>query len=165
MKKIGLIVLALVVAMGALGAGYAAWQDTLEIDATAEVGSFDVDFVNDYDFDNEDRWRDYGHIDTWCWNDDNARIKIENAYPGYEATAKFEVKNKGTIPARVSFDKQGYDPNDRFSTPESFYLRPGETRWVTINFALPQDFELENVEFDITYVINCTQGVGLDNEN
>ena len=42
MKKLGLISLALVVALGVLGVGYAMWSDTVTIDGTVETGSVDI---------------------------------------------------------------------------------------------------------------------------
>ena len=41
-KKIGLLALALVLALGTLGVGYAAWTDTITIDGTVETGSLDI---------------------------------------------------------------------------------------------------------------------------
>jgi hypothetical protein len=42
MKKIGLLCLALVLALGALGVGYAAWIDTITIEGTVNTGSVDI---------------------------------------------------------------------------------------------------------------------------
>jgi len=43
MRKTGLLVMALVLALGTLGVGYAAWTDTITIDGTVNTG--DVDLV------------------------------------------------------------------------------------------------------------------------
>jgi hypothetical protein len=45
MKKIGLIVLALVLALGTVGVGYAMWQDTIYIDGNVETGSLGINVV------------------------------------------------------------------------------------------------------------------------
>jgi len=42
MKKIGLLALALVLALGALGVGYAAWTDTVTITGTVNTGTLDI---------------------------------------------------------------------------------------------------------------------------
>jgi predicted ribosomally synthesized peptide with SipW-like signal peptide len=42
MRKIGLLVMALVLAMGTLGIGYAAWTDTITIDGTVNTGTVDI---------------------------------------------------------------------------------------------------------------------------
>ena len=43
MKKIGFLVLAIVLAIGSLGIGYAAWTDTIFINGTVNTGSVDID--------------------------------------------------------------------------------------------------------------------------
>ena len=45
MKKIGLLCLALVFALGALGIGYAAWTDTLTVEGTVNTGDVDINVV------------------------------------------------------------------------------------------------------------------------
>ena len=45
MKKIGLLSLALVLALGALGVGYAHWTDTITVEGTVCTGSVDINVV------------------------------------------------------------------------------------------------------------------------
>ena len=45
MKKLGLICMSLVLALGALGVGYAMWSDTLTIDGTVTTGDVDIDLI------------------------------------------------------------------------------------------------------------------------
>ena len=45
MKKIGLLALALVLALGALGVGYAAWTDQVTIEGTVTTGTLSLDVV------------------------------------------------------------------------------------------------------------------------
>jgi hypothetical protein len=42
MKRIGLIALALVIALGSIGVGYAMWTDTIYIDGNVETGNLDI---------------------------------------------------------------------------------------------------------------------------
>ena len=51
MKKIGLICLALVLALGTLGVGFAHWSQTLYVDTTVKTGSVDVGFLDAYSYD------------------------------------------------------------------------------------------------------------------
>jgi len=44
MKKIGLLVMALILALGGMGVGFAHWSQTLYIDGTVETGTFLVGF-------------------------------------------------------------------------------------------------------------------------
>ena len=46
MKKLGIIALVLVLALGAMGVGYAHWQQTLYIEGTVNTGSYCVGFLN-----------------------------------------------------------------------------------------------------------------------
>jgi len=43
MKKIGLLALTLIIALGALGVGYAAWTDTINITGTVHTGTLNID--------------------------------------------------------------------------------------------------------------------------
>jgi len=63
MRKIGLLALALVLALGALGVGYAAWTDTVTIEGTVNTGT--VDLVVE------------GYSGMWMW-------KIPGGNPDYE---------------------------------------------------------------------------------
>jgi len=45
MKKIGLIAIAIVLALGALGIGYAAWTDVITITGSVNTGSVNLDIT------------------------------------------------------------------------------------------------------------------------
>ena len=45
MKKIGILCLALVMALGSLGVAYAAWQETLTMSGTVDTGTVDIEIV------------------------------------------------------------------------------------------------------------------------
>ncbi len=55
MKKIGILALALVMALGALGIGYAHWTETLNIKGTLTTGYIDVNFMSQYDNDDSNQ--------------------------------------------------------------------------------------------------------------
>jgi len=65
MKKIGLLALALVLALGALGVGYAAWTDTVTIEGTVNTGTVDLEVE--------------GYSGMWMW-------KIPGGTPDYYLT-------------------------------------------------------------------------------
>ena len=54
MKKIGFLVLAIVLAIGTLGVGYAHWTETLTISGDVSTGFIDVNFMSQYDNDGPD---------------------------------------------------------------------------------------------------------------
>lgn len=70
MKKFGLLCLALVMALGVLGVGYAAWTDTITIDGTVNTGevSFSVD---------PGSYHEVGGCPDQQWTD-----WVKNTYPG-----------------------------------------------------------------------------------
>jgi hypothetical protein len=132
MKKIGLLCLALVLALGALGVGYAAWIDTITIEGTVNTGSVDINVVyfsgtDIYkDLDTEAmvvvRWvKDAAGTVVWsrgtpptngllvAWaaaapgaGDDTVVITYDNAFPTGNLTADFIVHYDGSIPAMVT---------------------------------------------------------------
>jgi len=132
MKKVGLLILALVVALGALGAGYAAWSESLTVTGTVTAGNLDVDFAvasndptgtndpktgswntNSIEWNSTDRWGyDAASTDVTLnpTSDENAdavtsntlTITVTDVYPGYKSSVALAVTNNGTIPVKVS---------------------------------------------------------------
>lgn len=121
MKKIGLLCLALVLALGSLGVGYAMWSDTLTIKGNVNTGEVHVIFASQYDNDvkNDDpnvpgSWSGFPSP-TWSgtrYNKDvgsttstyegtSAQFLITNGYPSYWGSVIWDVKNTGTIPVKL----------------------------------------------------------------
>lgn len=120
MKKIGVICLAVLLALGALGLGYAKWFDTLNIQGTVETGELDWEFVAN-SFNQKDIGLDWtGDLLTspvltqldkdvgsttgaLCDTDDDGdfdllTVTIDNAYPCYANDIHFWVHCNGTVP-------------------------------------------------------------------
>ncbi len=127
----------MVVLLSMLGAVYAAWTDTIYIEATAEMGEFLVGILDGslecYETTNdvpEEEFKDPkpGVADCVCElsNFETSvhheppqtvakllTIKVTNAYPQYDVHIRFALKNAGTIPAKlVRVDMTGYDLKD-----------------------------------------------------
>jgi hypothetical protein len=121
MKKIGLLALALVLALGSLGVGYAHWGDQLHITGDIYAGSltiaFKYDEILDY-VDNEDllpvpKDVGYGEIyydpDSYVQDPHSGKegykklyLVVHNAYPCYEIHfTTIVVHNICTIPAHI----------------------------------------------------------------
>lgn len=106
MKKIGVLLLVLVVALGALGIGYAAWQDSLSVGTTVNTGKLDVTFWQytpvDIPILGMDTTR---YVSTTpgfrLLNADEHSFTVSNMYPGAEAWVEYSAVNRGTIPAKV----------------------------------------------------------------
>lgn len=134
MKKILLICMALVIALGALGVGYAAWTDTINITGTVNTGSVDIDavyFSSSYiykDLDNDGiatvfyvydangvlKWQS-GTVPANPWlvaygyaepgaTDDTVTVYFGNAFPYPGLVADFIVHYDGSVPAIVTAD-------------------------------------------------------------
>lgn len=119
MKKIGLLCLALVLALGTIGVGYAAWTDTIYIEGTVDTGSLSIGFskiMTDEPF-GEVENKDVGSIDGWLTGDvkcqvdyagvptnvyEKAVFVLTNAYPCYRTAAVVDVASCGSIPVIIT---------------------------------------------------------------
>jgi len=101
MKKLGFIILAVVLTLGIIGVGYAAWTQTLTVNGNAKAGTFDTQFtavstsgdangVAAVNIDNSDST---GH---------SFGIDITNGYPNLTTDVTFSIKDPGTVPAKIS---------------------------------------------------------------
>ena len=119
MKKLGLISLALILALGSLGVGYAMWSDTVAIDGTVDVGTLIIGFqeitpsedpeyldkpVGSFTAVGETQvgthWSEYWQQDMPIY--DKIVAVISNGYPGYSVHTVFTVANGGTIPVHIT---------------------------------------------------------------
>jgi hypothetical protein len=113
MRKIGLLVMAFVLAFGALGIGYAYWTQDIYVNATVQNGYVQASFTNaepDYTFVDKTNDPVFGEGDTagvaWYTSSisdyqttgDVLTIELSNAYPGMTATMPVTIKNTGSIP-------------------------------------------------------------------
>ncbi len=132
MKKIGLLCLALVLALGALGVGYAAWTDTITIQGTVNTGSVDINVVY---YSGTDIYKDLSNdglvVVKWVkepngsivWSsgtppakgllvawaaaapgpaDDTVVVTYNNTFPCQNLTADIIVHYTGSVPAMVT---------------------------------------------------------------
>ena len=113
-KKIALISLVLVLALGALGVGYAHWSDQLYINGDISAGSVTLAWTDeDVWADNEDV-KDVGsaeiafedYVQDPCSGKDGWEtmvLTVHNAYPQYEVYfTTLVVHNIGTIPVHIT---------------------------------------------------------------
>jgi hypothetical protein len=101
MKKIGLICLVLVLAVGALGVSYALWSDSLFLEGTVETGEVEVCIVSIASDDvgiDPGHNKDVGWVETQIVDCNTATITIHDGYPCYETYIHFTSAIGGTIP-------------------------------------------------------------------
>jgi predicted ribosomally synthesized peptide with SipW-like signal peptide len=114
-KKLGLTALAIVVALGMLGIGYAYWTDKLVITGNANTGNLHLIITGVQSEDPEntlDPGYGYDAADTIVvagGDQKSASITINNAYPGYKTGATVSVQNTGTVPVKVQSITLKYD--------------------------------------------------------
>ncbi|MCD6391565.1 MAG: hypothetical protein J7L92_06220, partial [Dehalococcoidia bacterium] len=93
MKKIGLLSLALVLALGTLGVGFAMWQDTVTIEGTVNTGSVDLDIEE--------------LSSTWVYKvpGEGPEIVVNHAViPGIHATNDPDAPDGGILVASATAD-------------------------------------------------------------
>ena len=139
MKKIGLLCLSLVLALGLMGGGLAYWTDVLYISGTVATGELDLAFTNAETDDNEDEvslgfdvgWNEVSLSDTDDDGDlDQAVITVHNAYHSFKCITWFTVENVGTIPVHITVTVTSSDPELDISIsddPTSTIIQPGES--------------------------------------
>lgn len=102
--KIGMISLALVIALAGLGVVFAHWTETLTTEANVSTGELKLE-LTDPDCEDNYPWGDL----ISCEKDESASsndsqtftITIVDAYPGYWGKCTFNIENTGTIPAKI----------------------------------------------------------------
>jgi len=138
MKKVGLLILVLVIALGALGVGYAKWTDTVTIGGSVNTGSINLGILDTGTDDASTT------ADPQCGlgnNDENKNVAsttstngapkvppclinstqyfagitetIVKAYPYYSPTFHFQIGNCGSVPVKIEspigIDASGVD--------------------------------------------------------
>jgi hypothetical protein len=127
LKRIGLLALALVIALGAMGVGYAAWTDEVYLEGTVYTGTLDIDvsdcsstfvykvppdgIVVNYDSGSEDQHAPpdgeliasaVADFDNGPSDADTATITFNGLFPEIDFRADLQIESLGTIPVKVS---------------------------------------------------------------
>lgn len=161
MKKIGILALVLIFALGSLGIGYAHWSKSLFIVGTVDTGSLDAILSVGDSWDTEIEGKDFSSIECHLDPMDSQRliVTVTNAYPSIDYYQEFDVTNTGTIPLHVaSTDVSSGLPCGTVEITDltSAQIHPGESAWGIIHVHLCQDAgELATYTFGATIV--CDQ--------
>jgi hypothetical protein len=104
MKKIRLLIASIVCALMLMGVGYAAWNQSIHVKASAQAGQLNVRLVNGQ---SEGAWKiiDKDGIANWAIAGNDGKtltLKFDRLYPGAKATLEGSVVNNGNLPARFS---------------------------------------------------------------
>ncbi|MGB7606318.1 MAG: hypothetical protein WBL93_12680 [Lutisporaceae bacterium] len=102
MKKSKFIALVLVVSVMLMGAGYAAWTETLTIEHTVVTGNVDIDLadgtINVFQDAVTENTDGLVRIATVVGSEQAATVNLTNLYPSAKIIATIPVTNNGTIP-------------------------------------------------------------------
>lgn len=110
MKKVGFIVLAVILALGLVGAAYAAFSQNLFAQANVQTGNVSVEWSGTYTTTStgnnvgitaDELGASIAYSQTSA-PDDTATITVSNAYPGAWVEVTPVLYNSGNIPATVS---------------------------------------------------------------
>jgi len=169
--KTGIICLALVLALGTLGAAFAQWTETLTISSPISTGCLQLALTNSSCSDNYP----YGTLITCTQTDGGPEynfteftIAVTDAYPGYVGRCTFDVTNAGTIPASICcgtsevfvpflWAKVHIDDVLVFGVQP---MMPGESypgRYIEVEIPAPGNNCPENASFSFTLKIEAVQ--------
>jgi hypothetical protein len=105
MKKIGFVILAVILALGLTGAAYAYWTQNIYVNAAVETGTVQASFINAQ---SNPIFVDEGTTGGVAWYtdalgmystpNDTLNVTLSNAYPGMTAVLPVTIENTGTIP-------------------------------------------------------------------
>lgn len=101
MKKFGLFCLAVVLALGTLGVGYAMWYEDLFISGTVNTGDLDIGYYCGWGscWDTEIDGKDVSYIEKQMSADGKSiTFIIHNAYPCIDYYGEFCLNVQGTVP-------------------------------------------------------------------
>jgi len=160
-KKIGLLCLALVLALGALGVGYAKWTDTVNITGHVNTGNVDIEVdsvSNTYCYkvlstgaivfsptviDNADYLLVASAVTTYCGQD--VTMTFDNLFPTETGFIKGDVVMHyvGSIPAHIILTNVVYTPTvgpnmSTYMHVEWYKSENGGVDWVQVDPATAQ---------------------------
>jgi hypothetical protein len=162
-KKSSLLVMTIVLVMGTLGVGFAAWEQGLTIKGTVWTGYIAAEFMGldveddpyvdiiDISYTNSDSAVKNPEFNTPLMDELNVTFKY--AYPGYRAAVSFQVKNTGTVPFyldQLFADDIKVDDGNALVTDiitidgmpdwSNLVIEPGQNRWYTFDLFIPGEY-------------------------
>jgi hypothetical protein len=177
MRKTLIIILAMVVALGALpvtfacyNGGWNNWGWCWQPEKTVYCYSYDCQlcFTDVQAYDNEATFtepKEVGETKAWIKCCDKLKVTIENAYPGYEGIVDFCIKNTGNMAAQITGITPDY-PDPAYlqidltgEVEEGTVIQAGETKCgQLVIYGLPQlpDAQNRSFTFEITINYQCT---------
>ena len=114
-KRSSILAVIALVALLSLGVGHAAWEQTNVIEGKVATGNLSVTFA-DVNIENG-ATGDYGATCTYNLGETGTTrtlsLIVNNAYPGYECKALFDLKNNGTVPAKLDLTTSSWNDGSK----------------------------------------------------
>ena len=178
MKRIGLLCLALVLALGALGVGYAAWTDTVVIEQTVQTGNLQVGIFAVALKEGDAKNVTTVDVSHGAWKFDkevtpvpasalfnagsyafyeSATIAIGNFYPSFTILEDYVIGVGGTVPVKLHVTKTVVDPDgvyDNMTIGWSIYKISGG-----VSALLVSGSGVASVQFDV--IVGRLEGLQL----
>jgi len=169
-KKIGLICLAVVLSLGAMGAALAYWSDTLTINGSVTTGTFDTNFTAATCTDNEGTGPDVGTCGvTDTLPAKSFTVTIGNGYPCYQCTVNYTITNSGTIPAKIKSITIGGVPVTHAGDYVDIDLNPTTNKdirvtvtAISVGDAIAANGGTLSGDLEIHVIENSVEGLGYD---
>jgi len=98
--KIGIVFLVLVLALGALGVGYARWAENLSLEGTVNTGNINAIWSIEAVGDSEPEGKDVSSISAVIVGD-TLEVTITGAYPCIDYWVDFNIESTGSVPIHL----------------------------------------------------------------
>jgi hypothetical protein len=135
MKKLGLLFLVLLLALGGTGAAFAHWSQTLTIDTTVETGTLICDATvtsNDPPGTldpGSDPPKDTGTTTVTEVSKELVEVLLTNAYPCYNPELTIEVANVGSIPFHI-YVFLHFKADGKYAPVPTWDTVPADADWI-----------------------------------
>jgi hypothetical protein len=104
MKKVGLLVLVLVMALGAIGVGYAYWTQPVTVTASVDMGNLEAQITEVTEGVGDGNGASLSAVPDNTSPDDGVELSITatQIYPGWTGVVNFKITNTGTMPIKLT---------------------------------------------------------------
>jgi len=145
---VGMLSIALLLSLGIMGVGYAAWTDTISIYGTVETASWGGSLSNPVPTS--------ANITLSVVLPDTLNVSVSNAHANTQYTGSFKVNNAGTVPMRIESIVLA-PPSGTTATVSGVsagdQIDPGETKSAVVSTSTPIGCMSYNFTVTFTFVL------------